>query len=362
MPRIIAHLDMDAFFASIEERDKPRLKGLAIVVGSDPKEGHGRGVVSTANYKAREYGIKSALPISTAWKFAQEAEKSGLPKTIFISPNFSKYEKASQEIIKIIRKYSQIVEPASIDEAYFDLSIYKSFNKAKNICRKIKKEIQTEIKVTCSIGIGPNKLIAKIASDMQKPNGLTLVEEKNIQIFLDPLPIRKIPGIGPKTEIELKKIKIEKIKDVKAFSQNELMRLFGKSGRDIYEKARGIDDSPLVESWQAKSIGEQHTLEADTLDPQILSALIKELAADVHKRFENDGFASYKTIGITVRFQGFETKTRSHTLKEPENSKSILEFEALKLFLPFLDKRENPQHKKIRLLGVKVEHMEKSQI
>lgn len=357
--RIIAHLDMDAFFAAIEERDKPRLKGLPIIIGTDPKDGRGRGAVSTANYKAREYGIKSALPISKAWLYSQEAKNKGLPEAIFITPNFSKYEASSKKIIEIISKYSFQIEQASIDEAYFDLSHLKTFKKAQKTCQQIKLEIKNKEKLTASIGIGPNKLIAKIASDFQKPNGLTVVEDFEKEKFLELLPIRKIPGVGPKTEELFKKQNVKIVSDLKKYSQKDLEKMLGKWGTDLYQKIRGIDNSLLIEEWEAKSISEQETFESDTDKIEIIIQLIQKLSGQVFNRFQKSDFASFQTIGITIRFSDFITKSRAHTLSKPltasEDSRKIFEFEILKLLFPFLDMRENPQHKKIRLLGVKIE-------
>ena len=196
--RIIGHLDMDAFFASLEEAGSEIFYGKPIVVGADPKNGQGRGVVSTANYKAREYGIKSALPISKAWQLSQKAKAEGKPEAVFVQPDFERYEKAHEEIFEVIKRHSDLVEPASIDEFYFDLSFAQNFLKAEEICKKIKKEIKGKLKVTCSVGIGPNKLIAKIAAGIKKPDGLFLVLPQDAEKFLEPLSIREIPGIGPK--------------------------------------------------------------------------------------------------------------------------------------------------------------------
>lgn len=362
--RIIAHLDMDAFFAAVEERDKPRLKGRPIAVGSDPEEGRGRGVVSTANYKAREYGIRSATPISIAWKLSQEAKKQGKPEVVFLDVDMKKYAEESLKIMEIIKKYSSVVEEASIDEAYFDLSFSGSYKKAKEICEKIKEEIIKKEKLTASIGIGPNKLIAKIASDMQKPNGLTIIgsdDEKTcaefVEAFLEPLSIRKIPGIGPKTEALLKRKNISTVGDLKKFSKKELEEALGKWGSELYYKARGIDDAPLVLEWEAKSIGEQETFQKDTKDAEEVVKRLKSLCWQVYKRFKKSGFMNFKTIAIVVRFSDFETKTRAHTLKDLVDSENTLEFEALKLLMPFFDKRENPKNKKIRLIGVRIEKL-----
>ena len=204
---IITHIDLDAFFASVEERDTPALKGSPIVVGADPKGGEGRGVVSIANYVARAYGIHSGMPISRAWKLSEEAKRGGKPRVIFVTPQFSKYEKASRHVLEIIGQYAGKIEVAGIDEAYADLSSLGSYKKAEAVSRKIQKEVSTKEKLTVSIGIGPNKMIAKIASGFKKPRGLTVVLPENVQDFLAPLSVRELPGVGPKTgEVLLQKI------------------------------------------------------------------------------------------------------------------------------------------------------------
>src|SRR3989344_2192525 len=187
--RIIAHLDMDAFFAAIEERDRPRLKGKPIVVGSDPRGGKGRGIIATANYKAREYGIHSAMPISTAWQLSERAKKSGKPAVNFISGDHRKYGNVSAEIMKIIESRFPSFEPVSIDEAFFDISSCGSYEKARIECEKLKKKIKSLLRLTATVGIAPNKLVAKIASDLKKPDGLTVVLPDEVQAVLDPLPV-----------------------------------------------------------------------------------------------------------------------------------------------------------------------------
>lgn len=355
--RIIAHLDMDAFFAAAEERDNPRFSGLPIVIGADPKRGRGRGVVSTANYKAREYGIRSALPISKAWRFSEEANRRGLPPAVFLPGDFEKYARISAEIMEIIREYSPLVEEASVDEAYFDLTSAGSFEKSEKICRQIKKEIKEKERLTCSIGIGPNKLIAKIASDFKKPDGLTVVEEKDAEQFLETLPIRKIPGIGPKTEMVFNKIGVKTVSDLKKISKPKLEEMLGKWGIGLYEKARGQDNSPIQIEWTLKSIGEQETFSQDTLEASFILERLNALCQSVAGRLSKEGFKTFKTAGITVRFSDFETKTRAHTLAKTASDARNLQIEALKLLLPFLDKRANPALKPIRLIGVKVEKL-----
>ena len=365
MMRIIGHLDMDAFFAAIEEREHEWLRGKPIVVGADPKEGRGRGVVSTANYKAREYGIRSALPISKAWELSESARKKGLEPAVFLFTNFAEYENTSARIMEILKKFSNTIEQASIDEAYFDIKIPNSksqitnaaWKEAETIAKKIKTEIKKRERLTCSIGIGPNKLIAKIASDFRKPDGLTMVTEEEKESFLEPMPVRKIPGIGPKTELLLKRMNIATVRDLKGCTESELSELMGKWGRELYQKVRGIDDSPLETVSEPKSIGEQETFLEDTRSPDILIAKLNEMSERILQRMEREGFSGFRTIAITVRFAGFETHTRAHTLSAASGSLDTLRFEALKLFMPFLDRRENPRDKKIRLVGVRIEKL-----
>lgn len=355
MERIIAHLDMDAFFASVEEAVTPNFKGLPIVVGSDPKQGTGRGVVSTANYKAREYGIHSALPISQAWYLAQTAKKEGKPEVVFLPVDFDLYGRVSARIFEIIKKYSGLVEPASIDEFYFSLE--KSFAKAKLVCQKIKKEIKTQEKITCSIGLGPNKLIAKIASGFKKPDGLTIVLPKNAEAFLEPLPIREIPGIGPKTAEIFYKMEVKSVKDIKRFSQEQLHDLLGKWGSDLYYKIRGIDNSEIETEREVKSIGEQATFNYDTLSALYIGEKIFGMCQRVFERFLQSGFSGFLAIAITVRFSDFATQTSSKKFKKDFKSKDFKKFqlEVLRLILPYLDKRKNPKLKKVRLIGVRLE-------
>jgi|GEM_PF-363593 len=390
--RIIAHLDMDAFFANLEEADSPIFAGKPIVVGSDPHspdgKGTGRGVVSTANYKAREYGIHSALPISKAWQLSQKAVVEGKPEVIFVQPNFERYTEVSQGILEIIRnnldsRFSPrfavevgrgndakecgnegvVVEQASIDEFYFDLSpentIVESgdaFVGAEKICQQIKNEIKKKYKITCSVGLAPNKLIAKIAAGQKKPDGFVVVRHEEAEKFLEPLSVRELPGVGPKTQEKLNKENIFLVKDVKSFSQEYLHNMLGKFGQDLYNKVRGIDNEPLQEIKEAKSIGEQITFVKDTLDAVYIGDMFDKLCSDVFLRFKNSGFKNFKTIGITVRFKGFESHTTAKTLKENINTEKVFKLEALKILLPYLDKRKNPNKKLIRLIGISIKN------
>jgi len=357
MPRIITHLDMDAFFAAIEERDTPAFRGVPLVVGADPRGGEGRGVAATSNYLARAYGIHSATPISTAWRLSERARRAGKPPVTFVSVDMQKYARVSDEVMGIVRRFIPIVEQASIDEAYGDLSFTESYEKAEGLCRRLKEAIRSEEQLTASVGIGPNKLIAKIASGMHKPDGLTVVHEHEAESFLAPLSVRAIPGIGPKTEVFLMKQGIKHIKDLKPLSLYQLEELLGKRGIDLYEKIRGRDESPVEEYSEPKSIGEQETFESDTLDSQVLLDELDVLGKDVVERLHGEGFQSFRTVVLTVRFADFDTKSRAHTLAEPASDVATLHREALKLLLPFLDRRENPRRKLIRLLGLRVEKL-----
>src|SRR2546428_7165531 len=267
--RIVAHIDMDAFYAAIEDGHRPRFRGLPIAVGADPEGGKGRGVVAAANYKARAYGIHSAMPISTAWRLSEAARRQGKPPVVFLSVDMKKYAEVSQRVMGIIRGFAPVVEEAGIDEAYADLSFAGPYEKAEAVCRDIKQAIRDRERLTASVGIGPNKLIAKIASNEKKPDGLTVVREQEAEAFLEPLPVRKIPGIGPKTEAELARLGIRLVRDLKRLSRDALKDRFGKRGTEVYHMIRGWDEAPLQENYEPKSIGEEETMEQDTPDTRL---------------------------------------------------------------------------------------------
>ncbi|MCL5006802.1 MAG: DNA polymerase IV [Patescibacteria group bacterium] len=357
MARIIAHLDMDAFFAAIEERDRPELAGRPVVVGADPRGGRGRGVVSTANYTARAYGIHSAQPIATAWRLSEEAAKAGKKKAVFLPVSMEKYSLVSAEVMKIVRNKVQIVEQTSVDEAYLDLSFTGSFENSERVMREIKAEIKKKERLTASVGIGPNKLIAKIASDLDKPDGLRVVRPKEAQGVLDPLAARVLPGVGPKSSARLSELGAQTIGDLRDVGLRRLTDLFGKAGLNMYEMSRGRDDSPVTEEREPKSVGEQETFDEDTLDSGFLTERMEKTAERVYERLKQQGFTRFKTVVVTVRFANFVTHTRSRSLKVPDSTVDALKFTALALFLPFLDKRENPHKNLIRLVGVRVENL-----
>jgi DNA polymerase IV (DinB-like DNA polymerase) len=369
MRRIILHIDMDYFFAQIEERENPQFKGKPVVVGADPKGGQGRGVVSTCNYIARKYGIHSALPISKAHQLC--------PNAIFLPVNMELYQKVSEKIMRIVERYSPLFEQVSLDEAYLDLSTKwtivklvdgrKGWEKAEIIAKKMKEEILEKEKLTSTIGIGPNKLIAKIASEKGKPNGLLIIKPNQVKKFLEPLDIEDLPGIGPKTAEKLRAIGINEIGELKRLSKIKLKDMFGVVGETFYEKARGIDEEPVISeeiiksisesaSWRTKgkkrfisSTGRQITFEKDTRDSEIIFENFEQMIKEVHQELLKNNF-SFKTITVVCRYRGFETHTKSKTLKEATQDLGVLKKEAKKLLLRFMI--ENP--KLIRLIGLRV--------
>lgn len=356
--RIVAHVDMDAFFAAIEERDRPELRGRPIAIGADPQAGRGRGVLSTANYVARAYGLHSALPISQAWRLSEAARRRGQPPVVYLRPNMTQYRTVSSRVMALLRQFAAVVEPASIDEAYLDLSAIASVEEAAALCRRIKQAIHDTEQLTLSVGLGPNKLVAKIASGIQKPDGLTVVDDAAVDAFLAPLPVRVIPGIGPKTDAALARQGVTVVRDLRPWSRERLAERFGKRGAELYDRIRGRDDEPVSAEWTPKSVGEQETFAHDTRETTFLIERLAELCRGVESRFTDEGFTSFRTVVLTVRFADFETVSRSHSLATPTANARVLQAEALKLFLPFLDQRENPRRKAIRLLGVRVERLE----
>jgi DNA polymerase IV (archaeal DinB-like DNA polymerase) len=357
--RIIAHVDMDAFYAAVEERRDPELRGRPIVIGADPKDGKGRGVVATASYAARTYGIRSALPISRAWRLAEAARRRGEPATVFLRGDHSLYRDVSARIMALIGARADAFEEASIDEAYLDLSSLAGFEKAEAHVRTLKAVILEREGLTCSVGIAPNKLVAKIASDFRKPDGLTVVMPEAVQDFLDPLSIRVIPGIGPKTETFLRARAIRTIRELRAVEPSRLMEWLGKWGRDLHERARGVSLSPVSNEWERKSVGEQETFEQDTLDRPFVCERARALAGGVFERMRADGFRGFRTVTITVRFENFVTMSRSLTTETVLVTREAVEETAMKLLAPFFDERENPRRRRIRLIGVRVEKLER---
>jgi DNA polymerase IV (DinB-like DNA polymerase) len=342
--RIVFHVDMDSFFASVEIREKPELTGKTVVVGADPKGGKGRGVVSTCSYEARKYGIHSGMPISRAYKLC--------PDAVFLPVNFPLYIKASGEVMTILRSFAEKFQQVSIDEAYLDVSNIGGFEAAKELALRIKNEIREKVKLTCSIGVGPNKIVAKIASDYKKPDGLTIVEPSHVREFLSPLPVRKILGIGKKTEAELTEMGIKTIGQLASCDVQLLISRFGKWGIYMHEIAQGIDESEVIEEECCKSISRETTFEEDTDNTVVLNRTMEELAEDVHRSLVDEGFL-FKTLTVKVRYKHFITRTRAHTLPHYTDEPGVIKETAKALLKGFID------GKLVRLVGVRLSNLEK---
>ncbi len=339
--RIILHVDMDSFYASVEERENPSLKGKPVVVGADPKFGKGRGVVSTCNYKAREFGIKSGMPISRAYKLCKDC--------IFLPVRMDLYKAVSEDIMQIIRKYSPKTQQASIDESYIDMTgIAKSFKDAESAARKIKKEMLEKEKLTCSVGIGPNKLIAKIASDMKKPDGLTSVKPDKVIDFISGLSVRKIHGIGPKTQERLKELGIETVSQLSKASQEMLIQEFGSHGHEMHLLSKGIDTSEVAEKEGIKSISRLRTFEQDTKEEKQVFSMIESLASMVHDELSQRGLF-YKTVTLTVKFEDFDVHSAAKSMKVGVNSMEGIAESAKELARQYLLDR-----RKIRQVGIRL--------
>jgi len=348
---------MDAFYAAVEARRDPALRGRPLVVGADPKEGHGRGVVTAASYEARRYGIRSALPISRAWRLAEAARRRGEPETIFVRDDHALYREVSGRIMAILEAAGDAFQKTSVDEAYLELSSLGGYDAAVERARRLKTEIVGQEGLTASVGIGPNKLVAKIASDFQKPDGLTVVQPEDVQAFLDPLRIRVIPGIGPKTESFLHERHIRTVADLRALERTQLAEWLGRSGEDLFAKARGLSESAVSNERERKTVGEQETFEVDTLDAEFVLERARALGRTVWRRLEGHGFRGFRTVTVTIRFENFTTLARSRSSREGWTSEDALHAASLELLLPFLDERENPRHRKLRLIGVRAEKL-----
>src|SRR3990170_373805 len=339
--RIIFHLDMDHFYTAVEQREQPEYKGKPVVVGADPKEGKGRGVVSTSNYEARKAGVRSGMPISRAWALCPEA--------IYLPPNFPLYIKVSSEIMNIAQKYADKFEQWGIDEAFLDVSSKTNdYAEAEALARQIKREISDEEQLTCSIGIGPNKLVAKIASDFQKPDGLTVVKEDDVEQFLAPLPVRKLLWVGRKTEAKLKGMGINTIGDLARFDPAVLPEMFGVMETQMYLMAHGIDRSEVEERTEVKSISHETTFEEDEGDANVVLAALDELSEEVCKEAVSQNLF-FKTVTIKVRYENFETHTHGKTLPFMTNRSQDLKKTARELLQAYLR-----SDRKVRLIGVRV--------
>ncbi|MEW6213712.1 MAG: DNA polymerase IV [Nitrospirota bacterium] len=340
--RRILHIDMDAFFAAVEQKRHPELVGKPVIIGGDGDPTK-RGVVSTASYEARKYGIHSAMPLRRAYRLCPEA--------VFLPVDYDEYVRVSEKIKDILRSITPLIEDVGIDEAFLDITDVDM--ESEEIARRIKEMIKEEVGLTCSIGIGPNKLLAKIASDMKKPDGLTIISEDDIERLIWPLSVRKLWGVGPKTEMRLKDMGISTIGELASISLEKLIGYFGKSyGNYLNEASRGIDESPVITHWEPKSTSREITFQKDTDDWNTIAKNLAKLTREVVDNMKGSGYKG-KTVTIKIRFSNFETHTRAKTLADFTDSIDIIRksaFEALGRI---------ELKKKVRLVGVRVGRLTK---
>jgi DNA polymerase-4 len=311
--RAILHVDMDAFYAAVEERENPALRGKPVVVGSEPKEGRGRGVVATANYAARRYGIGSAMPISEAWRRC--------PKAVYLRPRMRLYAEVSRRIRDTFERYTDLIEPISIDEAFLDVTASRRlYGDGPTIAARIKKAIREEQELTASIGCAASKFIAKIASDLDKPDGLVVVKAGGEAEFLAPLPIGRLWGAGPKALERFRRLGCATIGDAANLERDALVRAFGDSMGDRFHRlSRGVDERPVVPGHVRKSLGKETTFGEDVADRAIVERALLDLTDQVASSLRRKHLAG-ATVTLKLRWEGFETVTRQRTLKEPVNT------------------------------------------
>jgi len=336
--RKIVHADCDAFYASIEQRDHPAYRGKPVIVGGDPEK---RGVVSTASYEARAYGVHSAQSAKTARRLC--------PHAIFLRPRFEIYQAVSREILSIYREYTSRLEPLSLDEAYLDVtSNHKDMTSATLLARELKQRVREQTGLTISVGVSYCKSLAKIASDAHKPDGLTVITPQQAEHFLAALPVSTFLGVGKVTAAKLEAHGLSTGADVRQWTQDQLYGLLGKQGIHLYHLVRGEDDRPVEPERKRKSVGKESTLGADIGDREAMLGILEQLAAQVEQRLKEGGIAG-KTITLKITFADFEHITRAITLTRP-----IQDAQAMRPWLRSLLSCLDGNTKLVRLLGVTV--------
>jgi nucleotidyltransferase/DNA polymerase involved in DNA repair len=345
--RLILHVDMDAFYAAVEQRDRPELRGKPVVVGADPQSGRGRGVVATASYEARRFGIGSAMPISQAFR--------ACPTAVFVRPDMDKYVGVSKQVMEVLHHFSDAVEPISIDEAFLDVtgSVRLLTRRAAAdeeagaaIARDLKAAIRQATQLTASVGVASSKMVAKVASDLRKPDGLVVVPPGTEAAFLAPLPVRRLWGVGPKLEEVLARLGIHTIGQLASTDPARLERRIGTHGHDLLELARGADAREVARTPEdAKSLGQEHTFDVDTDDLERLRRTLLELCDSVARRLRQHETTA-RTLTLKYRDERFQTTTRAHTPGSLMDSGDALFDVAWRLFTAVHGRR------RVRLLGV----------
>jgi DNA polymerase IV len=345
MERKIMHIDMDAFFAAVEQLDNPAFRGKPVIVGADPR---GRGVVSTCSYEARQYGVHSAMPIREAF--------NRCPLGIFVPPRGERYAQISRQIMNILAEYTSLVEPLSLDEAFLDLTGSEPlFGPVEEIARQIVARIENEIGLSASVGIAPNKFLAKLASDLRKPKGFVVITRDNAGRILEGLPVSKIWGVGPKTEAALKELGIQTVGMLQRADPQVLIDKFGEMGEDLYQLAHGNDERPVSAGEEAKSVGHELTFQTDSDDRPFLGGVLLWLADQVARRLRRYGLKG-RVITIKIRDNNFKTITRRTTLNEPTDFEETIYREARKLA-----EQAHWGGKKVRLIGISVSGFTKNE-
>jgi len=325
-------MDMDAFFASVEQLDNPSLRGKCVVVG-----GSHRGVVAAASYEARKYGIRSAMPIFQA--------RQRCPHLVIVAPHRRRYAEISQCVMEILRTFSPLVEPISIDEAYVDITgCARLHGEPRETGRAVKACIKARTKLTCSVGIAPNKFLAKIASDLEKPDGLTLITPDQTAGFIEALPIAKVPGVGPHAQERLAGLGIQSLGQIRRLPEALLVRRLGKFGHRLMALAHGQDDSPVVPESAAKSVSSELTLDRDTTDRNVLACHLLAQSETVARQLRKEAVRA-RTITLKLKSADFAQHTRSHTLARPVQSSDPIYQTALSLLAAF------PLVQPVRLIG-----------
>ena len=333
--RTILHVDLDAFFAAVEQRDRPELRGKPVIVGGDPA---GRGVVSAASYEARRFGVHSAMSLREAVRRC--------PDGVFLPVDGRRYQQASRDVMAVLRRFTPQVEPISIDEAFLDVTGSRGlFGDGRSIATAIKAAVREDVGLTASVGVASTKLAAKIASDLQKPDGLVVVEPGEEAGFLAPLPISRLWGVGQKTATALADYGVRTIGDLAALSPDLLVRRFGKHGGSLASRARGVDDDPVHEGDPAKSVGHEHTFDSDTSDREVIERTLLAMSDGVAGRLRSAGVRA-STIAVKIRDSSFRTITRQRTLPEPTDLTDPIFRAAVELARPEV------RGIRVRLLGV----------
>jgi DNA polymerase IV (DinB-like DNA polymerase) len=345
-PRVLLHVDMDAFYAAVEIRENPELAGKPVVVGPDPRQ-HPRGVVLTASYEARKFGIRSAMS-------AVEAIRR-CPEAVFVPPHFELYGRASSEIMELLRNFADHLQPTGIEEGYLDVTkrCGGSYARARELAGEIKAAVRKEQRLTCSIGIAPTKAAAKIASDFEKPDGLTVVEPDHIVEFLEPFSVRKILGVGPKTADRLKELGVETIGDVQRLNRQDLVELFGAFGEYMADVALGADTGEVVEPMgPPESISTETTFEHDLAAFEDVWPELETLVKSLHEQLRHEKY-SYRTVTVKARYSNFEIHSRARSLKIYTS-----DLEPMLILGQTLLREVLAPGRKVRLIGVRLSNLQ----